>query len=108
MWLDLRNIATGCPTKKLDAHQMGPFNVLEGIPWDADVPSTYHLKLPLSWKVHPVFHISLLRPVNINMDLHPLIDDSNLRPPPDVCHGHDGYSFFLSFVLRQSQTLNSL
>jgi hypothetical protein len=63
---------------------MGQFEVLKGIPCDTEVPSAYHLKLPLSWKVHPVFHVSLLRPANINMNLHPLIDNSNLRLPPDM------------------------
>jgi hypothetical protein len=30
VWLDLRNISTSCPSKKLDAHCTGPFEVIEG------------------------------------------------------------------------------
>jgi hypothetical protein len=84
VWLDLRNISTGHPSKKLDACHTGPFKVIEGIPRDASTPSAYHLCLPLSWKVHPVFHVSLLQPAYKRADLHPVDKDSNLQPPPDV------------------------
>jgi hypothetical protein len=84
VWLDLRNISTGHPLKKLDACHMGPFEVIKGIPRDACTPSTYHLCLPLSWKVHPVFHVSLLQPAYERVDLHLVDEDSNLWLPLDV------------------------
>jgi hypothetical protein len=34
VWLDLRNISTSCPSKNLDAHCTGPFEVIEGVPRD--------------------------------------------------------------------------
>jgi hypothetical protein len=90
VWLDLRNISTGHPSKKLDARHTGPFEVVEGIPRDASTPS-YCLRLPLSWKVHPVFHVSLLQPAYERADLHPVDEDLNLRPPPDVIEEVEEY-----------------
>jgi hypothetical protein len=98
-WLNLRNIITGHPAKKLDTCQMGPFEVLQGIPHDTEIPSTYCLRLPLGWKVHLV-HVSLLRPATINMGLHTLIDDSNLKPPPDVVDEVEEYK--VKRILQQA------
>jgi hypothetical protein len=71
VWLDARNIRTERPSKKLDVRRLGPFEVLAPVPKDAHSPSAYRLALPPSWKVHPVFHVSLLRPAVLNDQLHP-------------------------------------
>src|SRR5271154_1511729 len=55
VWLDIRNLKTGRPSKKFDVRRTGPFTILEKI-----TPLAYRLQLPLSWKIHPVFHVSLL------------------------------------------------
>jgi hypothetical protein len=46
--------------------------------------------LPPSWKIHLVFHVSLLRPTNINSGLHPVavVED---HPPPDIIQGEEEY-----------------
>jgi transposase InsO family protein len=86
VWLDTRNINTGRPSKKLDVKRTGPFEILSEIS-----PLTYKLKLPPSWKIHPVFHVSLLRPANIDEELHPRIVDDTLRPPPDIIEQEEEY-----------------
>jgi hypothetical protein len=83
VWLDARNIQTECPSKKLDQHWLGPFEVLVPVPHDAHSPSAYCLALPPSWKIHLVFHMSLLRPTNIDSGLHPVATVED-RPPPDI------------------------
>ncbi|MBW0578882.1 hypothetical protein O181_118597 [Austropuccinia psidii MF-1] len=59
VWLASENIKTTRPTEKLSERWLGPFEVMKKIGSHA-----YHLKLPHQWKsVHPVFHVSLLEPV---------------------------------------------
>lgn len=57
VWLEGKNITTTHPTAKLAPKQHGPFEVLESLR-----PVTFKLKLPHSWKIHPVFRASLLTP----------------------------------------------
>ena len=54
VWLDARNLhlKTTC---KLTPRRLGPFEILEEIS-----PVVYKLKLPETWRVHNVFHTSLL------------------------------------------------
>ena len=48
---------------------------------------TYQLKLPATWKIHPVFHATLLRQYN-EMDVY----GANFpRPPPDLIKGEEVY-----------------
>jgi hypothetical protein len=60
VWLDAQNLKTEHPAKKLSLRRLSPFKVLGPVPQDAHYPSTYHLALPPSWKIHLVFHVSLL------------------------------------------------
>jgi hypothetical protein len=90
VWLDARNIQTERPSKKLDQHRLSPFEILAPVPHDAHSPSAYRLALPPSWKIHPVFHVSLLRPANINSGLHPVVAVED-HPPPDVIQGEEEY-----------------
>ena len=86
VYLHTKNLKTGRPSKKLDAKRTGPFKITEKIGSVA-----YRLQLPLSWKIHPVFHVSLLRPAVINEQLHPDVIDDNLRPPPDIIDDEEEY-----------------
>jgi hypothetical protein len=90
VWLDAWNIQTEHLSKKLDVQWLGPFEVLVLVPKDAHSPSAYQLALPPSWKVHPVFHVSLLQPAMFNDDLHPLVI-IDVWPPPDVIQGEEEY-----------------
>ena len=50
-------------------------------------PLMYRLKLPPSWKIHNVFHATLLRPYKEN-DVH---GENYIRLLPDIEEGEDVY-----------------
>ena len=55
MWLLRRHISTTRPSSKLDVRRLGPYPILGPIG-----RIVFKLLLPLSMKIHPVFHVSLL------------------------------------------------
>jgi Chromo (CHRromatin Organisation MOdifier) domain len=57
VWLDGINITTLWPMKKFDDKRYRPFEVLAKVG-----PSSYRLKIPTTWHVHPVFNKILLTP----------------------------------------------
>jgi len=63
-----RNIKTRHPSKKLDLKNHGPFQVEKIV-----CPLAVRLTLPRKWKIHNVFHVSLLEPYRT----------SKYRAPPD-------------------------
>jgi hypothetical protein len=73
VWLDARNVAlTG--TRKLSPRRLGPFEVLEKI---GDL--NYRLRIPATWRIHPVFHVTLLLP-----HAEDTIPGRTQPPPPPV------------------------
>ena len=56
VWLDARNLHLKM-TCKLTPRRLGPFEIVEEI-----LPVVFKLKLPEAWRVHNVFHASLLTP----------------------------------------------
>ena len=81
VWLDTRNIKTNYH-KKIGPKREGPFEITKVIG-----PVTYRLKLPATWKIHPIFHATLLRPYK-EMDVY----GANFpRPPPDLVKGEEVY-----------------
>jgi hypothetical protein len=74
VWLLAHNIRTQRPSKKLDWKRLGPFTITKRIGTQA-----YHLELPKSMRIHPVFHVSLIEPYKT-----PTIPDRNPPPPPPV------------------------
>ena len=57
VWLLRRNLKTHRPSDKLDYRRLGPFSIIKQVNEVA-----YRLELPPSMKIHPIFHVSLLKP----------------------------------------------
>jgi hypothetical protein len=55
VWLDKKNLKTYYPSAKLAPKRLGPYKILERIG-----TTSYRLDLPDDWKIHDVFHGSLL------------------------------------------------
>jgi hypothetical protein len=71
VYLDGANITTDRPAKKLEDRRYGPFQITEKVGTRA-----YKLKLPQTWKIHPVFNVVKLRPY------HPPETSVQQKPPP--------------------------
>jgi hypothetical protein len=57
VWLSTKNLRVQQPAKKFSAEWVGPYEVLELIGERAA-----RLRIPRSWSIHDVFHVSLLKP----------------------------------------------
>jgi hypothetical protein len=82
VWLDGRNIKTFHPAAKLAPKRHGPFPIVRVLS-----PITYELRLPVQWKLYPVFHIDLLTPYR-ETEFHGANYD---KPPPDLINGEEEY-----------------
>jgi hypothetical protein len=76
--LNAKNIRTKRPTKKLAPKFYGPFEILEKIG-----TRSYRLKLDQRWRIHNVFHVSLLEPYTASNDQHRI----QIRPQPEEIEG---------------------
>ena len=74
--LNAKNIRTKRRPKKLTPHLYGPFKVLE-----KRGNRAYKLDIPPRWKIHRVFHVSLLEPYKVSD--HPNREQPH-REPEDV------------------------
>ncbi len=78
VWLDAKNLTTTHPTAKLAPKRYGPFLITAAISH-----TSYHLKLPPQWKIHNVFHASLLTPYKETPEHSPNFPE----PSPELIDG---------------------
>jgi hypothetical protein len=81
VWLDSRNLRT-IHHKKMKPKREGPFSITEVLG-----PVTYRLQLPASWRIHDVFHATLLRPYRKNEVYGEIFSE----PPPELEDGEEVY-----------------
>ena len=82
--LNLQHLSLpGCPSRKLSPRFSQPLRICRVVS-----PVAYQLELPATWKIHPVFHVSHLRPFR-----DPAIVDPTraTRPPPPVVTDGDAH-----------------
>jgi len=77
--LNGRNIKTRRPSKKLDRKNHGPFQIEKIVS-----PLAVRLMLPRKWKIHNVFHISLLEPYRTSEHRAPPDPSKVLREADDI------------------------
>ena len=75
MWLEANNLCLNYPSRKLAPKQQGPFEISQVLSL-----LTYHLHLPSTWKIHDVFHATLLSSYKKTKTHGP----NFLKPPPDL------------------------
>jgi len=77
--LSRHNIRTRRPSKKLDDKNYGPFQIEKIVS-----PLAVRLTLPRKWKIHNVFHVSLLEPYQTSEHRAPPDPSKVLRKPDDI------------------------
>ena len=82
VWLEARNLKCLIINPKFAPKQEGPFTVTKVLS-----PIVYQLRLPKTWKIHLVFHASLLSPYREN-EVH---GKNFPAPPPDLIEGEEEY-----------------
>jgi len=80
--LEARNINIPGTVRFFQQKRLGPFPIIEQIR-----PIAYRLKLPAKWRIHPVFHASLLTHYHENDIQGPNYD----RPSPDIIEGSEEF-----------------
>jgi hypothetical protein len=95
VWLNIKNfrLPEGLSHKFLGPYP-GPFKMLE-----KKLSDTYKLEIPENLKIHPTFHVSLLKPVA--RDASRPNREHNSRPPPDLVHNEP--KFEVEAVLKSRQ-----
>jgi hypothetical protein len=82
VWLEASHLKLPHQATKLAPRRYGPFLIVQEIS-----PVAYRLKLPVSWRIHDVFHTSLLTPYRETTEHGPNFS----RPPPDMIEGEAEY-----------------
>ncbi|THH01490.1 hypothetical protein EW145_g6904 [Phellinidium pouzarii] len=82
VWLEATHLHFPNQSRKLSPKWEGPFTIKQVLS-----PLNYHLTLPKAWRIHPVFHASLLTPFAETNSHGP----SFTQLPPDLIDGHEEF-----------------
>jgi hypothetical protein len=82
VWLEGANLKLTHPKAKLDAKRYGPFPITKEIS-----PVVFQLALPSQWRIHNVFHTSLLTPYK-ETEEH---GENFMQPPLELIEGQEEY-----------------
>ncbi len=82
VWLDATHLKLPHQKAKLTPKRLGPFRIVREIS-----PVAYRLALPANWRIHNVFHASLLNPYH-ETEAH---GPNFTRPPPNLIEGEEEY-----------------
>ena len=82
MWLEATHLRLKYPSRKLAPKRHGPFEIIRVLS-----PLTYQLQLLGTWKIHDIFHASLLS----SYCSTEAYGSSFLNPPPDVIDNEEEY-----------------
>ena len=81
VWLEGTNVKTTHPKAKLAPKQHGPFKII------STTPTISQLQLPPTWRIHSVFHNSLLTPYKETQEHGP----NYTHPPPNIVEGETNH-----------------
>jgi len=96
VWLKACNLKCLYKNCKFTPKWEGPFLISKVLS-----PVTYCLAIPTKWKIHNMFHASLLSPYHKN-NVH---GPNYMRPPPDLIEGEEEYKVE-AIIAHQSSTWN--
>ncbi|KAK3544517.1 hypothetical protein QTP86_014096 [Hemibagrus guttatus] len=92
VWLSTRDIKLRLPCRKLSPGFIGPFTIVRQIN-----PVTYRLPLPPEYKIHPVFHVSLLKPHHPSV--LPPTEPGEAEEPPLLLIVDEGTAYLVRDIL---------